>query len=285
MEVPPGVSVPRTDVFSKKIEALRSDGVSRLHVVTDFDQTLTTEASSNPEIRNSSWGVLESPALQAASFIEAYKKNYATYSPVIWDDSIPYVERDKLLHEWYENVREVMREHGITHESLMRAARSDILLPRPGLGDFFSTARRGAIPVVVFSAGLGDVIEEYLRYRNITMQGVSVIANFHEYDEHGLPQAFRSGIIHSLNKNEAHGAYDVHEMASARPNVLLMGDFEHDIHMADGETHDTVLSVGFLNGRSNLLRRFQEVFDAVILDDVGLDFPTSILAELETTES
>lgn len=280
MRAPAGVEIPRPDRFREKMRALRKGGAAKLHVVTDFDMTLTAGASSDPGIRNSSWGLLESSRLQKPEFIAEYKANYRKYSPVIWDDTIPYLERDRLMREWYERVREHMREHGVTRENLARSARSGVLLPRPGLCGFFSLARANNVPVVVFSAGLGDVIEEFLRFHGVVLDNAWILADFHEHDELGLPLSFRSGIIHPLNKNEAHAAYDVHAIASRRKNVLLMGDFEHDVHMADGEKHDTVLSVGFLNGKHEHLPRFRDVFDAVVLEDVGLDFPTRLLRQI-----
>ncbi len=62
-----------------------------------------------------------------------------------------------------------------------------------------------------------------------------------------------------------------------RKNVLLLVDHEGDIRMADGERHDTMLSVGFLNGELSHLESHRKTFDAVVLEDEGMDLPNQVL--------
>ena len=107
------------------------------------------------------------------------------------------------------------------------------------------------------------------------------MSNFYDFDETGAITSQRGSIVHSLNKNEAHTDYDIHRIAEGRRNVLLLGDYEHDITMADGEQHDTVLSVGFLNGEKKSLDHFKKIFDAIVVDeDATLGLPLHILESL-----
>ena len=57
------------------------------------------------------------------------------------------------------------------------------------------------VPVLVFSAGLGDSVSAVLRYHNALLPNVHIISNYLQFD--GLRvNGFQGDIIHSFNKNE-----------------------------------------------------------------------------------
>ncbi len=263
--------------LERKLQQLKKGGKDKLHIVADFDLTLTAARSTEEGVRNSSWGALESTRFFAPAFIGEYRKLYMTYVPVIDDESSSLVERNRILHEWYEKGLEIVTTYGITKQQIRSVAESDVIAPRQGLAELFFIARACGVPFVVLSAGVGDFIEAFLRRHGALSNDVHIISNFYTYGPDGFVNGMANGTIHSLNKNEAHANHDVHAIAAGRPNVLLLGDHEHDIRMADGEKHDTVLSVGFLNGRHDQLELFENIFDVVIPEDTGLDMPLSIL--------
>ncbi len=271
-------------MVERKLQQLRQAGKDKLHVVADFDMTLTAHGGADPNIRNSSWGVFESEQLGPKWFVQEYKDLFTRYNPVSNDPILSAEEKDRLLHEWYEKSLELVVRRKMTRRDFEEAARSTIIVPRPGLQELFFFAQDAEIPFIVFSAGIGNFIEEYFRYHGVLSDNVRIISNFYTYDVSEIVNG-AGATIHSLNKNEAHAAYDVHRIAASRRNVLLLGDFEHDIHMADGEKHNTVLSVGFLNGRNERLDRFKEIFDIVVPEDGNLDVPLSILKRVCPTES
>ena len=57
------------------------------------------------------------------------------------------------------------------------------------------------VPVLVFSAGLGDSVSAVLRYHNALLPNVHIISNYLRFN--GLQvNGFQGDIIHSFNKNE-----------------------------------------------------------------------------------
>lgn len=57
------------------------------------------------------------------------------------------------------------------------------------------------VPVLVFSAGLGDSVSAVLRYHNALLPNVHIISNYLQFN--GLQvNGFQGDIIHSFNKNE-----------------------------------------------------------------------------------
>ena len=112
------------------------------------------------------------------------------------------------------------------------------------------------VPLLIFSAGLGDVIETFLRTKIFGRTGkipsnIHIISNRMRFQNNRLV-GFEDEIIHSCNK----GLTPMRELQAkgvfkTRTTALLLGDSVGDVHMADwliksGHVHD-VLKVGFLN--------------------------------------
>lgn len=108
------------------------------------------------------------------------------------------------------------------------------------------------VPILVFSAGVGDVIDEALHANSLTGDNVKVISNYMTFDSDGKLVAFTGKLIHMYNKNESsipHNSTYFQDL-SHRNNVLLMGDSLGDLQMSKGvEPPSTVLTIGFLNDK------------------------------------
>ncbi|GJV48956.1 7-methylguanosine phosphate-specific 5'-nucleotidase A isoform X1 [Tanacetum coccineum] len=119
------------------------------------------------------------------------------------------------------------------------------------------------IPVLIFLAGLADIIEEVLHQKlHRTFKNVKIVSNGMKFDQNCNLLSFTGKLIHSLNKNEhalgmavsLHdhlGEVDDQMIDSAsvkmRTNVLLLGDHIGDLRMSDGLNYETRIYVGFLN--------------------------------------
>ena len=92
------------------------------------------------------------------------------------------------------------------------------------------------IPILVFSAGVGDVIDEALLAHNLTQENVNVISNYMTFDSNGKLVAFTNKLIHMYNKNESsipHSSTYFQDL-SHRHNVILLGDSLGDLQMSKG---------------------------------------------------
>ncbi|MDB5238228.1 MAG: 5-nucleotidase [Candidatus Kaiserbacteria bacterium] len=267
--------------FKKKWLDIQADGAHTLHIVVDFDQTLTANTSNEEHIRNSSWGVFESTQLRPKWFAEEYLGMFTKYSPMLWAETAPMEERNKQMDQWYMDTLDLAQRGDMRLEDFTKAAKANIVLPRDGMKDLFHIARELKIPVIVFSAGQGDFIESFLRYHDVLSDTVHVISNFYRFDGQGAVVGYMNPIVHSLNKNEGHPSYNMHALAQERPNILLMGDFTHDIHMADGEKHKTILSMGILKGETEKTEDFKKAFDVVIAGEGSFRYPVELLGMLK----
>ena len=96
----------------------------------------------------------------------------------------------------------------------------------------------------------------------------------------GRLNAFRDPLIHVFNKNEALKMHlDYFEAQKSRKNSILMGDSLGDLKMVEGvESVANCLTIGFLNTKvDEMLGRYMESFDIVLVDDNTMDVPNQIL--------
>lgn len=54
---------------------------------------------------------------------------------------------------------------------------------RDGYEQFFDRLQQHKVPVFIFSAGLGDVLEEILRQGGVYFPNVKVVSNFMDFDD------------------------------------------------------------------------------------------------------
>lgn len=86
---------------------------------------------------------------------------------------------------------------------------------REGTTEAFNKLYNQQIPIIVLSAGIGDVVELILKHENLSSSNVSVVSNFLKIckDDNGVStiQGFKGEkLIHVFNKNE-HAYLDTHK--------------------------------------------------------------------------
>lgn len=127
-----------------------------------------------------------------------------------------------------------------------------LFLSRDGTLEFMKDLSQTKVPILVFSAGVGDVIDEALRLHNLHQENVKVISNYMNFNEDGRLVEFTGKLIHMYNKNETsvpHSSTYFQDL-SHRHNVILLGDSLGDLQMSKGvEPLNTILTIGFLNDK------------------------------------
>ncbi|EYC45681.1 hypothetical protein Y032_0420g1146 [Ancylostoma ceylanicum] len=142
--------------------------------------------------------------------------------------------------------------------------------------------RHLGIPLVVFSAGIGNIIEIFLQQKFGQMPAnVHIISNMMNFNEQGIVVSFSQPLIHTFCKNSSVVRKEsefFHEV-NGRTNVILLGDSVGDIHMDVGvEKEGPTLKIGFLNSDvDNLLEHYLDVFDVVLVRDQSMQIPDAIV--------
>lgn len=96
---------------------------------------------------------------------------------------------------------------------------------RDGTHDLFKLTNELNVPVLVFSAGLGDSIRAVLQHEQVLLPNVKLVSNFLKV-KNGILDGFSDEypLIHTFNKNETvlEGT-EYYDMVHNRQHVILMG--------------------------------------------------------------
>ncbi|VFQ81262.1 unnamed protein product [Cuscuta campestris] len=191
------------------------------------------------------------------------------------------------MEEWWGKTHGLLIEGGLTYDAIKKSVANANIAFRDGVAELFELLEERNVPVLIFSAGLADIIEEVLRQKLCkSFKNVRIVSNRMVFDENGHLLHFKGKTIHVLNKNEhaldmaapLHDQFDedkgmVNEESSLkqRTNVLLLGDHIGDLGMSDGLNFETRISVGFLNHNiEDSLDSYRNAFDVLYLNDASM---------------
>lgn len=181
-------------------------------------------------------------------YAEEAKRLYAKYRPMEIDPNLPLNEKANAMHDWMSAAQDLIK--GIefdSHELDEIAHGCDRKILRDGTEEMFEKLRNAQVPVVVFSAGLGDMVEAVLRYHSALYDNVKVISNFFKYNGNRLDGFKNDVLIHAYNKNKCALEKDYLKLLGEKQNVILMGDTAGDADMMEEVGGSkTVLKIGFL---------------------------------------
>ncbi|MDP2666187.1 MAG: haloacid dehalogenase-like hydrolase [Candidatus Diapherotrites archaeon] len=268
--------------FERKKKALMHGGARQLHVVADFDKTLTT-AFHNGEKRNSLVEIIRKYKYLSPEYVSEAYGLYEKYHPMEIDLTLDLQTKKSKMLEWWTTHVKRMSHYGLNREIVERIVREQPLNARPGLGPFLDTLNQKNIPLLILSAGNSDFIEGLLKKEGLWRANIHVVANQLAYDDSGRVMGYKGKIIHSLNKSEAVVKGTPYEgMIRGRRNVILLGDNFDDVKMLAEFDYDTVIKVGFLNDHVDDLREsFSRVYDVLILHDGPIYFVNQLIEEIK----
>ncbi|ESR59037.1 5'-nucleotidase [Citrus sinensis] len=284
--------------LQNKISQIRMAGPSKLQVIADFDGTLT-RYFINGSRGQSSHGLLQQGNPEYDAKRQAL---YEYYHPLEFSPTVPLEEKTKLMEEWWGKTHGLLIEGGLTYDAIKKSVSNALIAFRDGVVKLFEFLEERDIPVLIFSAGLADIIEEVLRQKvHKSFKNIKIVSNRMVFDKDGHLVSFKGKTIHSLNKNE-HAldmAAPLHEhfgdtdgpnydnaSVKNRTNVLLLGDHIGDLGMSDGLKYETRISVGFLNDNiENNLDNYRNAFDIVYLNDAPMWEVVELVSQLCSNEA
>ena len=236
----------------------------KLLVITDFDATITTGESE------------QCHDLVAASKLlsEPFR---AEFAPLLDWTTNPDVDGV----EWWDKAHEIMVRHGQPSRPLIpRLVHEAKMIPRPGALELLKRLEELNVPVLIVSAGLSDVIEEFLRQYGALSENVTVCSNRLNYAADSAPKSVApEPPITSFTKAYAYSsASSFFAQHTSRRSLIVLGDSLTDVDASKNVPYDHCLSIGFLNARPDGLRH-AETFDAVVLGNHGSLAPVSELID------
>lgn len=256
--IPDGLSVASTSTFKTKLAGHRSVGASNLHMVFDFDRTLTVKKPGTDD-EVTTWHILrehlpEEGQLQYQELFEKYRA-LEIAGTLTQEDAIT----------WWSSILNLFVQYNVD----LTAVEEDFLAKaniRPGVAELFKLCSDNKIPTIILSAGIRDVIEIWCRKYRI--EPSLVISTGLILDKTNRIVGWgKETLVHALNKSEATHP-ELLAIRKSRPKALLVGDSLDDAAMAAGERD--VIRIRLLDPRADDLvneqeqKRTFERFDALI---------------------
>ena len=247
----------------KKINELEQKvNKDNICVFIDYDKTITSSESED------SWATSANKKAMGQEIANDLNKLYEKYAPIELDYTIDMKEKEKYMLEWYTKSMNLYYTYHLTKEKLKNCVSNSYLKLREGAKDFLSKLYENQIPVIIFSAGIGNVIEQFLKEKNCYYNNITIISNFIKFDENGNMIKFSADMIHTLNKNiDKLGDLKVKERIKTKEYRIVIGDLVDDITMMGEYPESKSLKIGFLNKNiTENLEVYKKNFDIVLTE-------------------
>ncbi|MFH2018688.1 MAG: haloacid dehalogenase-like hydrolase, partial [bacterium] len=267
--------------FEKLIQVFVGGGPENMHILSDFDRTLTY-ALVNGQKSPSIIAQLRNGDYLSKEYSSEAHALFNTYHCFETDPELSRAERSAKMQEWWDKHHKLLIKSGLTRRAMDEVVAKSTLKFREGALSLFDLTKQNNIPLIIMSAGPGYMIAKYLEQEKRLYDNVHIIANWYEFDDSGNMIGIKEPVIHSLNKYEiVVKEYPIFETIKNRKNVLLMGDGIDDVGMIEGFEYDNLLKIGFLNdGVEKNLDKFTANFDVVITRDSGMEYVDKLLQRI-----
>lgn len=271
--------------FETKRRRILAGGADRCFIVTDFDYTMTKFWAPDGESRlATTHKVLEDCDLFGPEYHESARALQLKYYPLEVSPTVSEADKERYMLEWVTQAHDLLVRTGLRRDQLAGVVRQARVELRQGVDDVLRAAYGADIPVLVFSAGVADVLEQVLLHRGLVTNNLTIVGNRMAFDAGGRLVGFEEPCFHGLNKKAKtirHLPY--FDLVATRPNALLLGDNMHDLGMAEGLPCEQLLTVGFLNDHvDERLDKYAAAFDVVVVNDGPMDVVNELLRELVT---
>ncbi|KAM4691513.1 7-methylguanosine phosphate-specific 5'-nucleotidase [Rhinophrynus dorsalis] len=265
--------------IQERIMDIKRGGEKKLQVISDFDMTLS-RFRYNGERCPTCYNIIDNSMIISDDCRKKLKDLFNIYYPLEIDPKKSIQEKYPLMVEWWSKAHVLLCEQEIQKDKLAQVVKESGAMLREGYKLFFDSLHHNEIPLFIFSAGIGDVLEEIISQAGVFHPNIKVVSNYMDFDNNGLMTGFKGELIHTYNKNNSVlRDTEYFQQISHRTNILLMGDTLGDLTMADGVTTvDNILRIGFLNDKiEELTEQFLQSYDIVLVGDETLDVVNGII--------
>lgn len=279
------VIIPHLEEVENIKAQIKSAGPQDLHILADFDRTLTYGAVNGVKTPS-----IISLLRDGHHLVEGYAKKahqlFNTYHPSEIDQNIPLEKKKKKMEIWWEAHNKLLIESGLAYSDLEDIVNSGNVKFREGVLDFLDFLHEHDIPLIVFSAsGCGEAVRMFFQKIHKDYSNIFYVTNQFNWDENGRAISTKGIIIHSFNKDETilEEIPEVYRAIQSRPNVILLGDSIGDVGMVEGFAYHALLKIGFLNSDTALLQKeYEKNFDIIIEGDGDFEFINTFFRDLVT---
>lgn len=206
-----------------KINNFQSQGADALHVLLDFDRTITVGQTGEDDA--TTWKVLFRHLPSEAQ--EKYQAYYSQYRPL----EVSGVMTEEDARTWASSILDLFVEYKV-NLNLVEKDFMNVVGLRPGFKELVTLCDRHNIPLVVLSAGIRNVIDLLFSLHNL--KSSVTLSTELDADENGIVTGWdRNSLVHVFNKRES-GHAELMRIRQQRPFCVLVGDSMLDADMVEG---------------------------------------------------
>jgi 5'-nucleotidase len=277
--------IPNPETLKEKIALMKKDGKDKLHILSDFDRTLTY--SSVNRIRTPSLiSQLRNGKYLTEDYAEKAKALFNKYHPIEISATISQKEKAEKMREWWLSHYKLLADSGLDETTIKKAV-SDIIQEgsiklRAGTNQFLNNLNKNKIPLVIISsAGIGNMIKDFLSEQSLLLSNVHILGNILEFNKEGKFTGIKNNkITHVMNKREAElKGLPIYQELQKRKNIILLGDSLDDLQMVENSKYQNLVSIIFLEN-IELLEQAKKSFDIVITNDSDFSEVNKLLEEI-----
>lgn len=193
-----------------------------------------------------------------------------------------------LIHILFLPFRSGLRKRHIKY-AVAEALHTNGISLRDGVAAMLAQLDANRVPVLLFSAGIADVIEEVLlQQAGAISPHLHIVSNHLIFEKHGDNDhvvGFSKPSYHVFNKtarSATHSPFFKTHDLKHREHLILLGDSLGDVAMADGLScnEECTIRIGFLNDKIERLPEYLAANDVVIVGDPSFKFPASLLDDI-----
>jgi len=212
-------------IVEDKTKSFLADGKEKLHLILDFDMTLTKTINQFGE-HVATWQLLMSHLSEKGK--KEYQNLYNRYRPLEAANKMT----NSVAVEWWEETLNLLVKNRLKWSDILSDVEERMPV-REGVKELFDICEQKEIPILIISGGIRDVIEVWCQKLNI--KPAIILSTNLNFDSKGFIKGWdKNSLIHAFNKKEQ-GHEEVSKIRKLRPNTILVGDSPDDYSMVDGD--------------------------------------------------
>ncbi len=267
--------------FEKILSNIKKDWYTKLHILSDFDKTLTKEFI-DWEKRPSLISILRRQNILWEEYSKKAYELFDYYNPIEISPIIDIVEKKKQMTIWWEKHLDLLIQSWLKRQDVDKAINSGIIRFREWVTSFLNLMNKENVPVVIISANAlwSDSNYLFLEQNWVNISNIKIISNSFIWDENWISIWYNKPVIHVFNKDETvlKDFPQIYEEIKSRKNVILLWDSLWDPGMIEWFDYDNLLKIWFLNDNiDELLEEYKKNYDVVIVWDWDFGFINEIL--------
>jgi len=270
------------ELLNQKIADIKKQGLSKLHIVSDFDRTLTKSFFNGKKIPSTIALIREGGYLTEDYPQKAFAL-FDEYHPIEMDESLDPDYKYKKMYEWWSTHEKLMIKSGMCIKVIEDILTRYPKMFRDNIPEFLDFLSSNKIPLLIFSSGIGNLIEGYLKKENRLTPNIHILSNTFNFDKDGYATGYKNEIIHIMNKSETKIVNEEYrKLISEKNNIILLGDSLGDLGMVSDLDAHTIIKIGFLNESvEEKLELYKSKFDIVITNDGTMESVVELLNQIK----